>query len=393
VAGNYHPKKTLQILICTMLKWYLHHSAAAFQQRNALSSYWVSNANISGIAQRRYRRIWPYHLLKKPLYHLPFTQLEEWSRWWLLPLYDVWVRLQKIPKDCNVVMGPMGSCEPLFKLADAQRRGILKVFDAPNSHPYEYAKLWQNECTTFAPRYKIPFPKWVIERIAREISAADLVLCPSQFVKESMVANGVAEQKCVIRHFGVDTSMFQPRENVPESAVFVCVGSICVRKGHQYLFRAFSKLKESHPEARLICIGGIRPDFRSEWPRWRETIEHHEFLDHQQIAALMKSASAFILASVEEGFARVLSEAMAAGLPIIATHETGITTVTRHMEAAWVIPARSVEAIETAMRTLVEDRHLNETMGTKAQEIGQGRNTWQDYGDDLLQMINARLPR
>jgi glycosyltransferase involved in cell wall biosynthesis len=376
-----------------MLKWYLHHSAAAFQRRDALSGYWVSNANITGIEKGRYRRIWLYYLLKKPLYHLPFIQLEEWSRWWLLPLYDVWVRHQKIPEDCNVVMGPMGSCEPLFKLADAEERKILKVFDAPNSHPYWYAKLWQGERDEFAPGYKIPFPGWAVERIAREIAAADLVLCPSLFVKESMIANGVDAHKCAIRHFGVDTSTFKPRGRIPEAPVFICVGSVCLRKGHQYLFRAFLKLKKNHPNARLICVGGIRPDFKAEWPKWKGMIEHHEFLDHRKIAELMASSSAFVLASVEEGFARVLAEAMAAGLPIIATHETGVTTVTRHLEAAWVIPARSVEALEKAMRALCDDRDLNEAMGARAREIGQRRNTWQDYGDDVLEIVKARLPR
>jgi glycosyltransferase involved in cell wall biosynthesis len=377
-----------RILIGAMLKWYLHHTAKAFENSGALCGYWVSNANITGIDEKRYRRIWPYHVLKKLFYHLPSPSVDEWSRWWFLPAYDAWVRRQRIPDDCNIVMGPMGSCESLFRLADRQGRRVLKVFDAPNSHPKTCVKLWQDECDAFMPRYRVPFPAWVVARISREIEAADLILCPSDFVKESMIAHGVDERKCLVRHFGVDTSIFQPRVAIPEPPVFVTVGSVCLRKGHQYLFPAFRRFKESHPGARLVCIGGLRPDFHKEWPKWMRDVEHHSFMDHAAIAGLLKSATAFVLASVEEGFARVLSEAMASGLPIIATHETGITTVTKHGEAAWIVPARDTPALQDALQTLADDRNLNERMGRRALEIGRQRNTWQDYGNDILRAFH-----
>lgn len=390
MSGTSHSPNP-RVVISAMLKWYLHHTALSFEKTGCLAQYWVSNAKPAGLDRSRYRRIWPYHLLKKPFYHLGSAQLDEWTRWWFLPAYDAWVSQQRIPTHCNVVMGPMGSCESLFRLADHQGRRILKVFDAPNSHPYSCVRLWQDQCDAFMPGYRIPFPAWAAERMAREIQTADLVLCPSIFVKESMMRHGVPERKCFVRHFGVDTSVFEPRERIPEKPVLVCVGSVCLRKGHQHLFRAFARLKQTHPDARLICIGGVRPDFKKEWPKWKHAIEHHPSMNHPQVAAVLKQATAFVLASVEEGFARVLSEAMAAGLPIVATHETGITTVTRHGEAAWVVPARDIDALHDAMRLLCDDRQLNERMGMKSLEIGHRSNTWQDYGDAILQWLTEEL--
>ena len=378
-----------RVLIAAMLKWYLHHTAKAFEARDALTGYWVSNANITGV--KNYRRIWPYHLLKKPFYHLPFVQLEEWTRWLFLPAYDAWLARQILPAGTNVVMGPMGACELLFKLADRQERPILKVFDAPNSHPRLYARLWRQECGEFSPGYRIPFPDSAIDRISREIAQADLILCPSDFVKESMVEQGIPEAKCHVRHFGVDTSIFKPRSSLPEKPVFISVGSVCLRKGHQYLFRAFAELRKTHPEARLICIGGLRPDFEQEWPAWREMVEHHPFLPHGRIAELLQGATAFVLASVEEGFARVLSEAMAAGLPVIATHESGATTVVGDGRHGIIVPARDIAALQQAMARLARDAALNRRMGEAARLAGAVRNTWQDYGDDLLQRISQAL--
>ncbi len=380
-----------RVLIGAMLKWHLHHTARAFQDAGNLSRYWVSNARPAGLEPDRYRRIWPYHLLKKPFYHLGSAQLDEWTRWWFLPAYDAWVRRQRIPDDCNIVMGPMGSCESLFRLAARQKREVIRVFDAPNSHPRSCAKLWQDECDAFMPGYRVPLPGPAVERMSREIDAADLILCPSTFVKESMVRQGVPESKCFVRHFGVDTSVFLPRECLPDNPVFVCVGSVCLRKGHQYLFRAFARFRQTHPSARLICIGGIRQDFKREWPKWENLVEHHPSMDHARIAAVLKQATAFVLASVEEGFARVLSEAMAAGLPVIATHETGITTVATHGDTAWIVPSRDAKAICEALQLLTDDRALNESIGRSALAIGRAENTWRHYGNDILDRLREEL--
>lgn len=375
------------VTISSMTNWYLHHSGKGLQERGALCGFWGSTGNHFGFDAAVFRRIWPYHLLKRPTYALPFVYFEEISRWWALPAYDFWVERQRLPDDCNVVIAPMGSCLPLFGLAEESSHRVLKVFDAPNSHPVWLRKFWQDECDEFYPGHKIPMPDRAFVRIAKEIEMADLVLCPSVFVKDSMVANGVPEERCFINHFGVNTSVFQPRTELPEVPVFVCVGNVCLRKGHQYLFRAFAKLKESHPGARLVCIGSCRPDFRKEWPKWKDLVEYHPSLPHAEIATLLKNATAFVLASVEEGFARVLSEAMAAALPIIATYETGATTVVTNGEEGLIVPARDIEALHGAMRRLAEDGGLNMEMGEKARLAGAVKNTWDDYAGRLYDRL------
>jgi len=98
----------------------------------------------------------------------------------------------------------------------------------------------------------------------RELHRADVVLCPSDFVRDTMVCNGVAASKCFINPFGVDTEVFQSSEATPEVPRFICVGTICLRKGHQYLFRAFETVKKQFPTAELICVGRYKTDFRKE---------------------------------------------------------------------------------------------------------------------------------
>jgi glycosyltransferase involved in cell wall biosynthesis len=378
-------------VIAGMASWYLGHTAREFEKLDALSGYWVSNSSHSGVSEQRYRRIWDYHLAQKLFYHLPFPNLEEQMRWINLPFYERWMARQRLPEGTNVVQGPMGSCEALFRLAEQSGRQVLKVFDAPNSHPTNLVGYWQRECDLYAPGYRVPMCLAARSRINRELEQADLILCPSNFVRDTMVLNGIPAAKCFVSHFGVDTAVFTPRSSPPLDPVFVCVGSICLRKGHQYLFRAFEEVKRKLPDARLVCVGGIRPDFKQEWRRWEGTFEHHPSLPHAEISKLLSSATAFILASVEEGFAQVLSEAMACALPVIATYETGATTVIRDGEEGFIVPPRSVAALTEAMISAGSDRGFNLEMGRKALLAGATSNTWADYAKRLHDEYSRRL--
>jgi len=378
-----------QILLATCGSWYLRQTARAFQDRGALAGLWISDKNSTGLPSNKYHRCWAFHLPMKLFYHLtPTTMWVEKPFYAFFPVWCWWLKRQSWPK-CDVVHSIMGFATEPFDRAD--RMGALKVVDAPNSHPTSYYGYMQRECDIWCPGEKVPIPHWMFARMNRELERADLVLCPSTFVKDTMVANGVPDGKCFLNPFGVDTSVFVPRKTIPQKPRFITVGMICTRKGHQYLFRAFERVKRVFPDAELICVGKYRPDFRRERPRWEGTFTHYPSLPHPELARLLADCTAFVFPSLEEGFARVISEAMAAGLPIIASYESGATTLVRDAIEGFIIPPRAPRQIADAMIRLAQDRALNQHMGEAARQKGAERNTWQDYGDRLLAEYARRL--
>jgi glycosyltransferase involved in cell wall biosynthesis len=307
-----------------------------------------------------------------------------------LPIWKAWFKTQRFPA-CNVVQATTAyATEPFDR---AERIGALRVVDCPNSHPASFAKLWQEECDRWCPGDKIPVPRRHWARMRRELERADVVLCPSTFVRDSMVANGVPAAKCFINPFGVDTSIFGITPPTPAAPRFICVGTICLRKGHQYLFRAFERLKQEVPTAELVCVGNYRADFRMERPRWEGCFQHYASVSHAELARLFQTCTAFVLVSVEEGLARVIIEAMAAGLPIVATHESGATTLVEDGVEGFIVPARDPARTAEAMTRLALHPPTCRRMGEAARQKGAIRNTWQDYGDRLLAEYSARLNR
>jgi glycosyltransferase involved in cell wall biosynthesis len=199
-----------------------------------------------------------------------------------------------------------------------------------------------------------------------------------------MLLNGVPEGKVVINPMGVDTSIFLKRESVPDRIRFISVGTICVRKGFQYLFRAFEIVKRKLPDAELICAGDYKIDFRMERPKWEGTFTHHPNLPAHELAELLRTCTAFVFPSQEEGIARAQMEALACGLPVIGTHEGGATTVVDDGVEGFIVRGRDPEHIAEAMIKVALDRDLNRKMGEAAHLKGGRNNSWQDYGDRLI---------
>ncbi len=383
------PKKPL-VLLASAGGWHLPQTAQAFSARDALAGLWVSDKNKTGVRGSQFRRCWPFHLAMKPFYHGAPQIWTEKSFYAFFPLWKAWFLAQPWP-ECNIVQSIVGyATEPFDR---AERTGALMVVDCPNSHPTTYYGFWQRECDLWCPGEKVPIPQWMFARMNRELERADLIIVQSNFCKDSMIWNGIPPEKVMVNPMGVDTSIFKPREQVSTKPRFISVGTVCLRKGNQYLFRAFELVKKQLPGAELICVGGVKTDFRKEWPRWQGTFTHIPHLPHAELAKLLQTCTAFVFPSQEEGIARAQIEALAASLPVIGTHEGGATTLVQDGVEGFIVRGRDPQHIAEAMLRVARDPELCRRMGQAAHQKGAIKNTWQNYGDRLLAEYEKRLNR
>jgi glycosyltransferase involved in cell wall biosynthesis len=378
----------MQLILTACGPAHLRPIARALQDRNALAGLWLPDKNSTGISPDKFRRCWIYHLMMKPFYHLAPLGLREKMALAMLPIWGNWVRRQK-PPAFDAAYGILSQATEIFDVAE--RTGALKVLDATNSHPTSFYGFWQRECDLWCPGAKPGVPRWIFARANRELERADVILCPSKYVYESMLYNGLPESKCVLNPYGVDIATFTPRAVVPEKPQFICVGLLGLRKGQQYLFRAFEKVRRVIPEAELICVGSYYPDFRLERRRWEGTYKHYERIPIEQLAKLLRESTAFVFPSNEEGFAKAIIEGMAAGLPIVATHQSGATTLVDDGVEGFIVRGRDTDQLADNMIKLATDRALNERMGRAAYMRGTQKNTWGDYADRVIDICKQAL--
>jgi glycosyltransferase involved in cell wall biosynthesis len=179
----------------------------------------------------------------------------------------------------------------------------------------------------------------------------------------------------IIRSSGVDTTRFQPAPRLPAAppVVVILVARLLREKGIEEFVEAARWLRGEGAAARFIVVGPEDPAQPSAidsgtLARWKGAGDV-EFLGHRDdVLELLRSAHIACLPSWREGTPRSLVEAMACGLPVVATDVPGCREVTRNGDNGLLVKARDAMALAKGLRTLIDDAELRRRMGERSRE-------------------------
>jgi glycosyltransferase involved in cell wall biosynthesis len=153
------------------------------------------------------------------------------------------------------------------------------------------------------------------------------------------------------------------------------VGAIIPRKGQIYLVRALPKILAACPKARLVLVGTT--EFTSDYvSQVRDEADrlgvasHIVWTGHRDDAAeIMSALDLFVLPSLEESLPLTILEAMATGLPIVATAVSGVPEVVRPNETGILVPPRDCNALADAILALLADPERRRQFGQAGQRL------------------------
>jgi alpha-maltose-1-phosphate synthase len=270
----------------------------------------------------------------------------------------------------------------------AERVGILKVLDQTCPHLTTSADVMEQESRTSLPEYRETLPpQWVLDKYTEEARHADLILAGSAFVKSSLTKIGIAADKVVVLPYGVDLELFSPptEKNPSRKLTAVFAGQLGSRKGTAYLLQAFAGL--SGLNCRLLLIGGSIKD-KKALERYGVPFDHIPFAPRTELARRYQEADFFVFPSLLEGSALVTYEALAAGLPVITTPNSG--SVVRDGIEGLIVPPRDVDALRQSIQTLAVNTELRRTMGLAARRRAE-EYSWTRYHQRLAAIIRNEL--
>lgn len=266
----------------------------------------------------------------------------------LFPWFDRWVRRQLRPGDH--VISSYGYANDSFAFARAH--GGKTFLDGGNSHFENYWQLISEEHASWGCALP-PFPRSWYERGRAMLKDVDFVLSPSSHVTRSFLERGFKPEQILRNVYPVNLDCFRPTSEpgpANRPLTIISTGAPSLRKGTPYLLEAFRIIRRTLPDARLLLTDSVHPSLRPLLGRWNDLpIEWAPPLPHAQLADRLRSADVFVLPSLEEGLARTALEAMACGLPVVLTPNTGASDLMQPGEQGEIVPLRDPPAIAEAV--------------------------------------------
>ena len=242
---------------------------------------------------------------------------------------------------------------------------------------------WEFEGTTAAD--------WepLADRERREWDLADVIICGSDYVKESIRSIGGPAEKCAVVPYGVDPEAFAPRERTSHAGALraLFVGTIQLRKGIQYLMEAARMLKDDSVTIRAIGASRVSSEATKQI---RGVIDLVGAVPRSGLQREYDWADILVLPSISEGSANVCYEALASGLPVITTPNAG--SVVEDGVDGFVVPIRNAEAIAERLSMLAADRARVSRLSASAMRRAADF-TWQKYGERLISAITHEPTR
>ncbi len=243
---------------------------------------------------------------------------------------------------------------------------------------------------------------------------ANLLVAVSKAVREELRnLYGIEDNRIVVVYNGIDTGSFQ---RVPDTAelrrtigvenrrVILFVGHFGPRKNLSLLLDAMSMVLREVPDAFLLCVGGT-PKWLGTTAYWTILTEKIRSLSlenavklvgeipHRELQAFYSMADVFVLPSHYEGLGKVILEANACGVPVVASRTSGVPEIVKDGLNGFLVEPGDVADLAEKLTLLLKDVSLARKMGAEGRKMVLASFTWERTARDLLEAYNKLLEK
>ncbi|WP_185731449.1 glycosyltransferase family 4 protein [Larkinella rosea] len=224
-----------------------------------------------------------------------------------------------------------------------------------------------------------------LDGLIAEPQLATFCLTASQFTRKTLIENGVPASRIKVVPYGVDTTAFPQRKKAPSTTPFriIFVGRMNQRKGLADLLQAVRLLKSRSIEVVLCGRGYIDQPIINEYKDL--TITLHKGIGTEQLVRELHRSHVFVLPSLAEGFAHVVLEAMATGLPVITTENTCGPDVITEGKHGYLVPIRNPERLAAVLDAAMAEPKVWYEMGRQA-AIQARTYTWERFRQGIREV-------
>lgn len=310
------------------------------------------------------------------------------ASYWAAQLYGM--MQQNYIKDADIfhVRSGSGSNGAIKK---AKQMGMKVLVDHSIAHPafmdIQLREEYKKNNAEFDMGLDSPFWREIVE----ECKEGDAILVNSQFVKDTFIENGFPTGKIKVVLQGVRSDFYSLKNDYdihgPLHILFI--GGFGFRKGAEYILRALRELDQMGVNYKFTVVGdfsGAIPLIKKYPPK---NIELINTIPQDDLKQYLRESDVYLFPSLCEGCASSGMEALAAGLPVIATRESGLP-IENGIDGI-IVKSKNVCEIIDALLTIKKDKTLRESIGRHAAKNISEQYTWEKYAENVAAIYEALL--
>ncbi len=280
----------------------------------------------------------------------------------------------------------------LESFKEIKRQGGITILDLAQVH-YKYLIKLRETQETFQDLFE---EKKLFDEVnqvkASEYQYADYILTLSEFAKSTLLKFGVDEQKIKVVSLGYNPTVFKPKTQykIPNTSKLKLVysGTFTKRKGVHLLLQAVKEL--DLPGLELTIIGPVL-DGEELFTEYKGLFTHYDFLHHEEMVNHFHESDVYVFPSLLDSWAMTVIEAMACGLPVIVTENTGAKDAVVDGVSGFVLPIADKEKLKEKIRFFYDQPSQLELFGKRAVEAAK-KYQWENYYDQISSFIES-LPK
>jgi glycosyltransferase involved in cell wall biosynthesis len=296
---------------------------------------------------------------------LPLVRrLRDWQTFFSDTHFDAYVA-GRLP-EARIFQGTTGQCAQ--SLVAAKKSGCRTLLDVVTTHIEDFGLHQDVECATFGVRP--PVNRRLRKLILQEYARADLIRVMSTHAAASFLARGFSPERLMILPPAISLDDFPEAQFDGPRFTVSFVGLIEPWKGFQYLVDAFNSL--NLPDSELIFWGGTgaRPisQYLQAHMARNPAISVRPVDVRNSYEKVYARSSVLVHPSLADGFGFVVAEAMASGIPVIVTPNTGAAELVVNGHNGYIVPVKNSEALRERLAHLADHPELLRKMGRAARE-------------------------
>ena len=266
-------------------------------------------------------------------------------------------------------------------------RPVLTILDQIDPGPVHFRlvaeEMLRHQELAGPPR---PYPEIYFNRSRREWDLADVIVVNSEWTREAIIAEGVDPAKIEVLplayEFDTAPASTFDRQSSPSGMLHALwLGQVTPGKGIYYLMEAARLLVSEKVHFDVVGPVGILPRAVAAAPG---NMTFHGPVSRDQTAAWYRQADVFVLPTLSDGFALTQLEALAYGLPVVATPNCG--RVVEEGKTGFIIPPRDPQALADAILKFTTNRNLSAEMAPACRAMVKAFSI-DAYGQRLVEII------